>query len=675
MGATLCASTAATVLIINIVLTIWATKKNGTTHGLATIQDGSCQKTKNLSLWLHLAINVLSTMLLAASNYCMQCLSSPTREEVDKAHTRHVWLDIGVPSVRNLGKISRRRTILWWLLAFSGIPLHLLYNSAVFSTLAAQEYGVYAASEEFANGAGLNWSYPITDTPYTNPGNASLITLDYFKNASRWQNLTNEECIQAYGQSFVSAHGNVLAVTSALNASVPMQVVRSYTDFFIADDNGGQPPYVWMCTDPQDCDPTAIRSKSKDWTIYGEEDDSAYPVQYCISQPVEEHCRLQLSLAIMLIVIACNVVKTLCMLLVLRHQTSAPLVTLGDAIESFLSHRDETTAGMCLAEKKDFSSTTWIPSARVHTNKHYRWFSSASLNRWLLCNVLCISTLVVAGSLLAIGLSNKNLLSRNIAYLWRMGFGAVTSESMASLSVPGSNGSSGILLIVLIANAPQALLSFLFLTYNGLFTCMLLAEEWSGYAHKRKSLRVTVPVGNQRSTYRLQLPYKYGIPLLILSGTLHWLVSQSLFLARVSGFSSSGVEDPEQTISTIGYSNIAIITVIIIGVIVVILGILNGFRKYKPGMPLAGSCSAAISAACHQPGDDVDAATLPVMWGVVGTKGESGEVGHCSFTTFETALPLEGEVYAGLTQERSILAAAAASDERVVGEFRTRKMK
>ena len=207
------------------------------------------------------------------------------------------------------------------------------------------------------------------------------------------------------------------------------------------------------------------------------------------------------------------------------------------------------------------------------------------------------------------------------------------------------------MLTILVANSPQVLLSFLFLTYNGLFTCMLEAEEWSGYAHERKSLRVTSPVGEQRSTYRLQLPYRYGIPLLVLSGTLHWLVSQSLFLARVTAFTSGGVEDAKGSISTIGYSCIAIITVIILGAVVIVIGIMNGFRRYRAGMPLVGSCSAAISAACHRPDGDVDAATKRVMWGPVGEEDEHGSRHHC-FTSWEIETPVEGVKGAGEGSQR-----------------------
>ena len=203
---------------------------------------------------------------------------------------------------------------------------------------------------------------------------------------------------------------------------------------------------------------------------------------------------------------------------------------------------------------------------------------------------------------------------------------------------------TGLYVCILIANSPQVLLSFLFLTYNGLFTCMLLGHEWSGYAHVRKPLRVTSPAGSQRSTYRLQLPYKYGIPLLVLSGTLHWLVSQSIFLARIDWYDNDVVPGPDLDFNDtrLGYSCIAIITVIALGGVIVIIGILHGFRRYKPGIPLAASCSAAISAACHRPNEDVDAPYKPVMWGAIKSKSP---IGHCCFTSFEVTKPVKGQKY------------------------------
>ena len=234
----------------------------------------------------------------------------------------------------------------------------------------------------------------------------------------------------------------------------------------------------------------------------------------------------------------------------------------------------------------------------------------------------------------------NQITDRSFSYLWQMGYGTITWESMFYMG--NLEGSRGLHIKVLIANVPQLIVSFLYLTYNGLFTCMLLADEWNGYAYKRKPLRVTDPNGTQRSTYRLQLPYKYGIPLLIVSAVLHWLVSQSLFSANVTKYDVNGQETRKYLVLPLGYSCIAIITVIFLGAVMILLGLLNGFRWYQ-GMPLAGSCSAAISAACHRPEEDFDAATRPVMWGVVSS--ENG-VGHCCFTSFEVSPPIHGELYA-----------------------------
>jgi len=353
MSVFLCAATAGTVLSINSILTLWASIRYGNSGGLATIQEGSCQKTKILSLWLHLAINVLSTILLSASNYCMQCLSSPTREEADRAHRKRVWLDIGVPSVRNLHQIAWYRIALWWALALSGVPLHLLYNSAVFSSLAATEYIVYAASPSLFTNKSVNWSQPIY-------GRADL-SLQSIRNASNWQRLENKACIDAYGQEFVSAHGNLLAISADLNASDPA--------VYIADNSGASvsSPYTWICWSTQavgdgKCDLGHVSSKASSWTLQNRSRtyESQYApmdlsIEYCLSDSIEERCRLQFSLVIMGIVIGCNLMKTICMVLTLWYHRSQPLVTLGDALASFLDHPDPTTQNMCLANKYSFA--------------------------------------------------------------------------------------------------------------------------------------------------------------------------------------------------------------------------------------------------------------------------------------------------------------------------------
>ena len=117
------------VLQINVGLTIYVATnpKYKMERGTGTLYSGSCSKSKTIGEWLHLGINVLSTLLLSGSNYTQQCLAAPTRSEIDAAHAKRGWMDIGVPSIRNLFKIKPERRLLWIAIGFTSIPLHLLY--------------------------------------------------------------------------------------------------------------------------------------------------------------------------------------------------------------------------------------------------------------------------------------------------------------------------------------------------------------------------------------------------------------------------------------------------------------------------------------------------------------------------------------------------------------------
>jgi hypothetical protein len=128
MGVLLGCLSSSIVLSCNIVLLAVgaATRSGYDNDGVATIFEGD---EATISLWntiLHVVINVLSTLLLSASNYTMQVLNSPTREEINKAHKNGKWLDIGLLSVHNLRIISSKRAILCIVLALTSTPLHLL---------------------------------------------------------------------------------------------------------------------------------------------------------------------------------------------------------------------------------------------------------------------------------------------------------------------------------------------------------------------------------------------------------------------------------------------------------------------------------------------------------------------------------------------------------------------
>jgi hypothetical protein len=127
MGIILGCCMSSIVLGVNItVLIIGATRGKGFQGGFAVPMSGLAEEVSWWSSAIHILINALSTLLLAASNYTMQVLSSPTRKDLDKAHAKNEHLDIGVLSLRNLGRIPRRRLLLFIIMGLSSIPIHLL---------------------------------------------------------------------------------------------------------------------------------------------------------------------------------------------------------------------------------------------------------------------------------------------------------------------------------------------------------------------------------------------------------------------------------------------------------------------------------------------------------------------------------------------------------------------
>jgi len=129
-GLARCTTAVAVATIINITFLIIAIPRlerpTGSTEGV--LFSGHCKKAKQMSIWLHLAINILATILLSAANYTQQVLTAPTRNEVDLAHSRKQWVDIGIPSLYNLRRISGKRVLAWIVLALSSLPIHLLYD-------------------------------------------------------------------------------------------------------------------------------------------------------------------------------------------------------------------------------------------------------------------------------------------------------------------------------------------------------------------------------------------------------------------------------------------------------------------------------------------------------------------------------------------------------------------
>ena len=615
------------VLIINIILILYMTLRYERMDGFPVIYRGACETAQRQNSIWHFFLNVLSTGLLSASNYCMQLLSAPTRANIDRAHGTGHWLDIGIPSFRNLRFSDWKRRSLWILLCISSIPLHLVYNSTFYAAIATNDYNILFATEDFVNGGGYDTSkFPTT----------SAQNITFFQDSAKtWVNLSNHDCIRNYANDFVTKYANVIAVvsneTTASDDSLLSLAVNELPTGGYLDPSFD--PYAWICNDTQTTNKTGIHDRNSAGFVPCASQvraleniantwwkSSGYQISHCLAEEIKPDCHLHFSPHLMGPVILMNIIKCLVSFYVAFRMVDAPLVTLGDAIQSFIKQPDSTTTGMCLTTaheaERTFSRTAAHMAPRPPTAyqaQRHRWAKVITKRQWIL--VSCLILTMVLGLLAGIIVGTKKLAPPTIANAWSVGLGRVQTQNL----VLGANlpqlGASAVLITALVANAPQALLSFLYMVYNTLFTLMYLGEDWDMFGaytattrHRlqitskkqtHRYLRVSDPKGKQKSTHFLNLPFRFALPLICVSGLLHWLMSQSLYLANISVIPRDGTRPRHDEITTVAFAPQGMIWLIAVAIVMAGALVVNGSRKFGGQMSIVASNSAAISAACH----------------------------------------------------------------------------
>ena len=406
------------VLVLNTSVIIYAAAKNGISNDFGDIYRGHCNLVAKYNILIHIGINIVSTMLLSASNYCAQLLVAPTRSEVDRAHERGDWLDIGVPSLRNLRKrrISKKRKATWALLMISSALLHLVWNAAVFAASPYNQYRIAIVTSDY-----------LADTgPWPTQNNQ---TLHMLRNTTSLSYLNRTQCIERY-KNFAPGQMDVLVVA----ANVTMQDHASLADsntsssLLFEDNNfGGRANWIWaqawLCSAFAQrglppvtwCTTEYLVPKEAEWTIVGGTwlgDGTVgktlwVKVDHCLSAGVESldsFCALRYSPLVLLMVCVLNVTKCAGVYYTayLHHRSGtnprekASLVTIGDATASFLAEKDSTTEHLPFANREDFSGKSWPikRSAQVHPGPplcSIRWLKAASRIRWLVTVALYVA--------------------------------------------------------------------------------------------------------------------------------------------------------------------------------------------------------------------------------------------------------------------------------------------
>lgn len=386
-------------------------------------------------------------------------------------------------------------------------------------------------------------------------------------------------------------------------------------------------------------------------------------VKTCLSEKIEESCQLFVNIPICVIVIICNIIKLVCMFLATQEDRYEVLITIGDAITSFLQRPDPTTANDCMVDMS--TMRLWGPQDYVwkshHKNSHWKLLrrlppplrpENPPRRPRMRVNAvnICICALSYTFTLIAITLFLALVFhdDETISSGFDVGMGEINSATLLTQL------SDSFVVNILIVNCIQLLVTGLYFLYNDALTRMLLAAEYNSYALERKPLRVSFPKGKQRSTFYLTIPYRYSVPVLITFTLVHWLVSEGFYFVQVMPHSIWNEEVPSRLLNTCGYCPKALIGALGLMFLMAVLIFSSSIRKFRSiRMPLAMNCSATISAACHRPFDDADAALKPVKWGEVDMKGLDafGEISsstsyrHCSFTSKQVVFPSFNVLY------------------------------
>jgi hypothetical protein len=241
-------------------------------------------------------------------------------------------------------------------------------------------------------------------------------------------------------------------------------------------------------------------------------------------------------------------------------------------------------------------------------------------------------------ALLAIG-TVLSLLAIFLLHVEGDTFGAIESDKLLGSDLPAA-------LMAILSNAPQLLVSIMWLSLKKVITRAVQSREFSSYSRTRKPLRVSQPQGQQRSAYLLKLPISYAVLCTLMSALLHFLMSKSIFPVMLRVYSTDGSLTPRRLLSACGYSFSALASFLgaAAGVTSIILPCAY-FRKPAPDTPAICCCSVALIAACHANPREQHA-LMPVQYGeeIGRSVGDSGQP-HVTFTSNEVVPLRHGVTY------------------------------
>ncbi|CAI4215072.1 unnamed protein product [Parascedosporium putredinis] len=515
-------------------------------------------------------ISLCLIALLAISNYAFQVLSSPTRAEVSAAHDRRRWLDIGIPSFKNLVRISRVRAILAVFILLVAFTLQVLYNSVITVSRVGANASLIFVTEDFLSGAPFSNG---TDTNSAQLSRIDLLALQSSADRGLMTNLTASQCVASFTGPFIDDFSTIIVVTS-LDDNPSGSLVQTA----VAGTRGGR----FKEGDLRD----GVRLRSSD-------------VLFCLGETTgfdNDFCELRLSGALLGVAALVNLALVIAVAAAALMRKFAPLATLGDAISSFIEAPDATTRNACLLTKSDVRLGRWpLYEAKYWAPREHFWIMTPSMLRWA---AFALSWLVpTALTVWALGW--------NIAGQPGRGLSPLAARRLTKyLSCPP---------------APPGRHTYYLGHEMSEFAVpdrhRALRRSWGARGIQQASLYLTLPgPGPGPSCCSSPAPHPLSVETVqitaLSTSSTALLVLLALLIAILTIPIGLGLRRANPTASYV-----------------------NGHPAGNPLAMRGGSCSAVISARCHCPENEVDFADPTaerLTWGVI-REGEGMEVGRMGF--------------------------------------------
>lgn len=148
-------------------------------------------------------------------------------------------------------------------------------------------------------------------------------------------------------------------------------------------------PFEWICRDSSctggftlaNCETflPCITSNLADWKPFKKS------IEYCLGEKIEGHCQLAYSIHLAIVVLLIGAGKTSLMLYIAFRFKERPLLTIGDAVASYLQRPDMYTQRACLVGRKEvqkeFQTGNIMGQRKQYVQKPVRRYRAASIMR------------------------------------------------------------------------------------------------------------------------------------------------------------------------------------------------------------------------------------------------------------------------------------------------------